>query len=127
MLASAGLAVGGSEWYVAELRRWRMVLFLKPYRVGDFITAQGVSGFVKEIMLFTTVLETYDGRTIFLPNSTISSSIIDNYSHAGSRRMEWRVGISYGDDFDVAKAAIMKIIDGEPRIFNKNNRTLNLR
>ncbi|MFI3319327.1 MAG: mechanosensitive ion channel domain-containing protein [Rikenellaceae bacterium] len=121
MLASAGLAVGMAlSGTLQNFAGGVMVLFLKPYRVGDFITAQDVSGFVKEIMLFTTVLETYDGRTIFLPNSTISSSIIDNYSHAGNRRLEWGVGMSYGDDFDVAKAAILAIIAAEPRIFQEH-------
>ncbi len=125
MLASAGLAVGMAlSGTLQNFAGGVMVLFLKPYRVGDYITAQDQSGTVKEILLFTTILETPDGRTIFLPNSTISSSIIDNYSHAGMRRVEWSVGISYGDDYNQAKAAIMEIINAEKRIINDTAKPL---
>ncbi len=123
MLASAGLAVGMAlSGTLQNFAGGVMVLFLKPYKVGDYITAQGQSGSVKEIMLFTTVLETPDGHTIFLPNSTISSSIIDNYTHAGERRVDWSVGISYGDDFDTVKEAIMEIINADKRIIQDPKR-----
>ncbi len=119
MLASAGLAIGMAlSGTLQNFAGGVMVLFLKPYRVGDYITAQDQSGTVREILLFTTILDTPDGRTIFLPNSTISSSIIDNYSHAGVRRAEWSVGISYGDDYAQAKEAIMEIVNAEKRIIN---------
>ncbi len=118
MLASAGLAVGMAlSGTLQNFAGGVMVLFLKPYRIGDYITAQGESGTVKEIMLFTTVLETPDRHTIFVPNSSISSSIIDNASYADTRRVDWSVGISYGDSVADARKAIIEILGEDKRIF----------
>ncbi len=123
MLASAGLAIGMAlSGTLQNFAGGVMILFLKPYKIGDYITAQGQSGHVREIMLFTTVLETYNGDTIFVPNSTISSSIIENYSHSGERRIVWTVGVSYGDDYDQVKAAILEILHADKRIINDPNR-----
>ncbi len=117
MLASAGLAVGMAlSGTLQNFAGGVMVLFLKPYRVGDYITAQGESGIVKEIMLFTTVLETYDRHTIFVPNSSISSSIIDNATFAETRRVDWSVGISYGDSVDLAREVAMEILKSDSRV-----------
>ena len=117
MLASAGLAIGMAlSGTLQNFAGGVMVLFLKPYKIGDYINAQGQSGYVREIMLFTTVLETYDGNRIFLPNSTISSSIIDNYSYAGVRRVVWQVSVSYGDDYDVIHKALMEMLLSDGRI-----------
>ncbi|MFI3282165.1 MAG: mechanosensitive ion channel family protein [Rikenellaceae bacterium] len=119
MLASAGLAVGMAlSGTLQNFAGGVMILFLKPYKVGDYIIAQGQAGTVQEIMLFTTVLETFNGDTIFVPNSTISSSIIENYTHSGERRIVWTVSVSYGDDYDVVKKAIMDILLADKRIMN---------
>lgn len=93
-----------------------MILLMKPYRVGDYITAQGQSGTVREIKLFSTVINTTDRRTIYIPNNVIATAIIDNYSTSDTRRVEWKIGISYGDDVDVARAAILGILAGDSRI-----------
>ncbi len=117
MLASAGLALGMAlSGTLQNFAGGAMVLFLKPYKVGDYVDVQGQSGYVREIMLFTTVLETYDGNRIFIPNGGISSSIIDNYSYAGLRRVVWRVSISYGDDIDAARKTILDMFKGDGRI-----------
>lgn len=79
-----------------------MILMMKPYRVGDYISAQGQSGTVREIKLFSTVITTTDNQTIYIPNNAIATAIIDNYTTAEQRRVDWTVGISYGDDVDVA-------------------------
>ncbi|MFI3302281.1 MAG: mechanosensitive ion channel family protein [Rikenellaceae bacterium] len=123
MLASAGLAVGMAlSGTLQNFAGGVMILFLKPYKVGDYIVAQGQAGYVHEIMLFTTVLDTFDGDTIFVPNSTISSSIIENISHSGDRRIVWNVSVSYGDDYDVVKSALMDIINADKRIINDPSR-----
>lgn len=96
-----------------------MILLLRPYRVGDFIEAQGQSGTVRDIRLFNTIITTGDNKTIIVPNNGISTSIINNYSAAPLRRVEWVVTISYGDDFENAKAAITEILTADSRI--KNN------
>ncbi len=119
MLASAGLAIGMAlSGTLQNFAGGIMILFLKPYRVGDYITAQGESGFVKEIMLFTTVLETPDRHTIFVPNSSISSAVIDNASFADTRRVDWSVGITYGDSVADARKVILEILASDDRIFN---------
>ncbi len=119
MLASAGLAIGMAlSGTLQNFAGGVMVLFLKPYKVGDYITSQDKSGVVKEIMLFTTVLETFDRHTIFVPNSAISSSIIDNATFAETRRVEWRFGITYGDSVDEVRKVILEIMAADKRILN---------
>lgn len=93
-----------------------MILVMKPYRVGDFIAAQGQSGFVREIKLFSTVITTTDNQTIYIPNNAIATAIIDNYSAAELRRVDWAISISYGDDFDAVRAAILEQLAADPRI-----------
>lgn len=96
-----------------------MILLMKPYRVGDYISAQGQSGTVREIKLFSTVITTTDNQTIYIPNNSIATAIIDNYSTAEQRRVEWTVGISYGDDVDVARAAILDILNADARVLKE--------
>lgn len=95
-----------------------MILLLRPYRVGDFISAQGQSGTVEEIMLFSTKITTVDKQTIYIPNSSISTSIIDNYSRSELRRVDVTVSISYGDDVDVAREAILEICKADARVLD---------
>ena len=93
-----------------------MILLMKPYRVGDFISAQGQSGTVREIKLFSTVITTGDNQTIYIPNNAIATAIIDNYSTADLRRVDWTIGISYGDDVDAARKALLEILASDTRI-----------
>lgn len=95
-----------------------MILLLRPYRVGDFISAQGQSGTVEEIMLFSTKIMTVDKQTIYIPNSSISTSIIDNYSHSELRRVDITVSISYGDDVDVAREAMLELCKADARVLD---------
>ena len=75
-----------------------MILLMKPYRIGDYISAQGQSGTVRDIKLFSTV--------------------IDNYSTSETRRVDWTVGISYGDDVDVARKAVLSMLAADPRVLS---------
>ena len=93
-----------------------MILLMKPYRVGDYISAQGQSGTVRDIKLFSTVITTADNQTIYIPNNSIATAIIDNYSMADLRRVDWSVGISYGDDVDVARKAVLAMLAADSRI-----------
>ena len=93
-----------------------MILLMKPYRVGDFISAQGQSGTVREIKLFSTVITTGDNQTIYIPNNVIATAIIDNYSTAETRRVDWTVSISYGDDVDTARTVILDLLARDGRI-----------
>ena len=96
-----------------------MILMMKPYRVGDYISAQGQSGTVREIKLFSTVITTNDNQTIYIPNNAIATAIIDNYTTAEQRRVDWTVGISYGDDVDVARETILAMLSADARILRE--------
>ena len=93
-----------------------MILLMKPYRVGDFISAQGQSGTVREIKLFSTVITTGDNQTIYIPNNSIATAIIDNYSTSETRRVDWTIGISYGDDVDAARRALLDLLAADSRV-----------
>jgi len=95
-----------------------MILLMKPYRIGDVISAQGQSGTVRDIKLFSTVITTADNQTIYIPNNSIATAIIDNYSTADLRRVDWTVGISYGDDVDVARKAVLSMLAADPRVLS---------
>lgn len=96
-----------------------MILMMKPYRVGDYISAQGQSGTVREIKLFSTVITTTDNQTIYIPNNAIATAIIDNYTTAEQRRVDWTLGISYGDDVDVARETILAMLAADARILRE--------
>ncbi len=96
-----------------------MLLVVKPYRVGDYITAQGQSGTVQEIKLFSTVITTVDNQTIYIPNNVIATSIIDNYSTAPTRRVDWDLSISYGDDVATARRVILDLLKSDERILTE--------
>ena len=117
LFASAGLAIGMAlSGTLQNFAGGVMVLLFKPYRVGDFIEAQGQSGTVKEIQLFNTVLNTADNKTILVPNGSLSTGIINNYSREARRRVDWTFGIGYGDDYDFAKATLAELLDADSRV-----------
>ena len=119
IFASAGLAVGMAlSGTLQNFAGGVILLLLRPYRIGDFITAQGQSGTVKAIGLFSTQLSTPDNRIIYVPNSAISSSIVDNYSQPTTRRVDWKVSISYGDDIDVVRKEILAMLAQDKRVLN---------
>ena len=120
IFASAGLAVGMAlSGTLQNFAGGVMILILKPYRVGDYIEAQGQSGTVKEIRLFNTVLNTTDNKTIIIPNGGISTGIVNNYSKEERRRVDWLFGIAYGDDYDQAKAILSELLDKDPRVLKE--------
>lgn len=111
IFASAGLAVGMAlSGTLQNFAGGVLILFLKPFKVGDFIEAQGFSGSVKEISLFSTLLNTLDNKMVIIPNGSLSTSPINNYSKESTRRVEWVVGVAYGTDFDRAKSVIEDIL-----------------
>ncbi len=117
IFASAGLAIGMAlSGTLQNFAGGVVLLLLRPYKVGDYITSQGQSGTVAEIGLFQTRIQTSDNRTIYIPNNAISSSIIDNYTQSDTRRINWSVAISYGDDVDVARAEIMRLLTADARV-----------
>ncbi|MCH5330688.1 MAG: mechanosensitive ion channel [Alistipes sp.] len=119
LFASATLAIGMAlSGTMQNFAGGVMILLLKPYRVGDYISAQGQSGTVTEIMLFSTKIQTTDNQTIYIPNSSIATAIIDNYSAAELRRVDITVGISYGDSVEAARQAILELCREDGRILS---------
>ena len=93
-----------------------LILILKPYKVGDYIEAQGFAGTVKEVLMFNTVITTPDNKTIMIPNGVLSTGSINNYSVQPMRRVDWSLSIQYGDDFETASAAIKEILNSDGRV-----------
>lgn len=117
LLGAAGLAVGMAlSGTLQNFAGGVIILLLKPFKVGDFITAQGFSGVVKEIHVFVTVLTTPDNKTILVPNGGLSNGSITNFTAQPTRRVDWTFGIAYGDDYDQAKSFILKLIAEDQRI-----------
>lgn len=117
ILGAAGLAVGMAlSGTLQNFAGGVMILIFKPFKVGDVINAQGYTGAVSEIQIFNTILKTPDNKTIIIPNGGLSNSSMVNYSTEALRRVDWTVGIGYGDDADKARAVIKKMCDDDARI-----------
>lgn len=117
LFASAGVAIGMAlSGTLQNFAGGVLILLLKPYRVGDYIEVQGYAGTVTEIQIFSTIINTYDNKSIIIPNGGLSTGSINNWSREDYRRVDWSVGISYGDSFDVAQKAIMDILQSEPDV-----------
>lgn len=117
LFASAGLAIGMAlSGTLQNFAGGVVLLILRPYKVGDYIEAQGQSGTVVSIGLFSTCLKTADHQTIYVPNNTIATSIIDNYSQSETRRVDWTLSIAYGDDVDVARREILAMLKADDRV-----------
>lgn len=109
-----GMALSGSLQNVAG---GIIILFFKPFRVGDTIkTASGDSGVVKRILIFTTELHTFDNQVVFLPNGALSGGVITNLSRGTNRRTDLSVGIAYGDNVAAARLAILQVLTRDVRV-----------
>ncbi len=116
LLGAAGLAVGlALQGTLQNIAAGIMLLFLRPFRVGDYIDAEGLSGTVGEIGLFTTEMRTYQGIYLEVPNAKLWNRAILNYSRVEARRLDIVVGISYGDDIDKAQAALLDLMTSDSR------------
>ena len=120
LLASAGVAIGMAlSGNLQNLAGGLIVLLFKPYKVGDWIEAQGVSGSVAEIQIMHTLLTTVDNKVVYVPNGAMSSGTIINYSRKETRRIEWIVGVDYGEDIDKVKNIIDILIAADERILKE--------
>lgn len=119
ILGAAGLAVGlALQGSLANFAGGVLVLLFKPYKVGDFVEAQGIGGTVKEIQIFNTIINTPDNKRIIVPNGAISNGIITNYSAEPTRRVDFVFGIGYGDNIAKAKDVIKGLVEKDERIFD---------
>jgi small conductance mechanosensitive channel len=116
LLASAGVAIGiALSGNLSNFAGGILILLFKPFKVGDFITAQGVSGTVVEIQIFHTILNGPDNIRQYIPNGSLSSGVVTNFN-VDKRRVEWIFGVDYGEDYDTVKAVIGRILAKESRL-----------
>lgn len=122
LFASAGVAVGMAlSGTLQNFAGGVLILLLKPYRVGDYIEASGYAGTVREIQIFSTIINTADNKSIIIPNGGLSTGSINNWSRQKHRRVDWTVGVAYGTDFQRARTIILEILASNPDVLDGNS------
>ena len=119
LLAAGGMAIGMAlSGTVSNFAGGLMILVFKPFKAGDFISAQGFSGTVKEVSIVNTKMVTPDNREIIIPNGALSNGNIDNYSAKPIRRLDLELHMAYGTDADKCIAAILEILKADARVLD---------
>ena len=117
VLGAAGFAVGFAlQGSLSNFAAGVMLLVFRPFRIGDFVDAAGVSGVVRELRLFTTVLTTPDNIRVIVPNGKIFGDTIKNFTAEDLRRVDMVVGIGYGSPIDKAKRLMAELLAADPRV-----------
>ena len=117
ILGAAGLAIGlALKDSLGNFASGVMLILFRPFRVGDYVTAGGVSGTVQQIDIFSTILKTPDNQKIIVPNSSITADVITNVNAETTRRIDLQVGIGYDDDIYEAKAVLEDLVRSDSRI-----------
>lgn len=120
LLASAGVAIGMAlSGNLQNFAGGLIVLLFRPFKVGDWIEAQGVSGSVREIQIFHTILQTADNKVIYVPNGALSSGTVVNYSREELRRVDWVFGVEYGSDYDHVAGVLNRLLAADKRILTE--------
>ncbi len=119
LLASAGVAVGMAlSGNLSNFAGGLIILLFRPYKVGDYVEALGAQGTVKAIQIFHTVLVTVDNKVIHIPNGSMSSGVVTNYSTMEKRRVDLTYGVEYDTDFQKVKQVLDDIFAHDERILN---------
>ncbi len=114
VLGAAGIAIGlALQGTLSNVAAGLMLLLLRPFKIGDWVEAADISGTVREIGLFTTVIDTFDNVYISIPNSSIWTSKITNHARYGTRRLDLDIGIGYGSSLDAAEKALLSLADDD--------------
>ena len=122
ILGAAGLAVGMAlQGTLQNFAGGVIILILKPYKVGDFIEQGGTSGVVKEIQIFSTIIQTVDNKTIIVPNTQLATGTLTNYTRANKRRVDIPVGIAYGSDVEQARRVLLDLANAHPDVFKEGD------
>lgn len=117
VLGAAGLAIGlALQGSLSNFAGGVLIIIFRPFKVGDFIDAQGHSGTVNDIQIFNTVLKTPDNKTIIIPNGGLANASVVNYSVEPQRRVDMTFGIGYNDDITKAKKVLNDLIAADERI-----------
>ena len=120
LIGAAGLAVGLSlQGSLANFAAGILLIIFRPFRVGDWIDASGVSGYVEDIELLTTILRTLDNRTVVIPNRKLTDDNIINYSTRGILRLDLVVGVAYDADLKQVKTVIHQVLEDDDRILSQ--------
>ena len=120
VLAAAGFAIGlALQGSLANFAGGVLILIFKPFKVGDFIEAQGHMGTVNMIEILTTTLKTPDNKTIIIPNGPLSNGSVINFSTEKTRRVDMTFGISYSDDIDKAQSILEKLVKADKRVLKE--------
>lgn len=121
LLAAGGMAIGMAlSGTVSNFAGGIMILAFKPFKVGDFINAQGYSGTVQSVSIVNTKVLTTDNRLVVIPNGALSNGNIDNYTALPLRRLDIEVNVEYGTDADRCIELLNRIISEEPRIIDSS-------
>jgi len=119
IFGAAGLAVGlALQGSLSNFAAGVLIVLFRPYKVGDWVEAAGISGAVEQVQILTTVLKTGDNKQIIVPNSQIMDSIITNYSANDTRRVDMVVGVSYDDDLDKVRKTVEELVAADDRILD---------
>ena len=117
LLAAGGMAIGMAlSGTVQNFAGGIMLLAFKPFKVGDFIEAQGYSGTVSEMSIVSTKIVTTDNRVVSLPNGALSNGTINNFSRKPIRRVEWKISMEYGTDSDACMALLLQLLKEDKRV-----------
>jgi len=119
ILGAAGLAIGlALQGSLSNFASGVLIVMFRPYKVGDFVEAAGISGVVEEVQILTTVLKTGDNKKVIVPNGQIMDSVITNYSANDQRRVDMVVGVSYDDDLDKVRSTLEQLVAADERILD---------
>jgi small conductance mechanosensitive channel len=117
LLASAGVAIGlALSGNLQNFAGGLVILLFKPYKVGDWVEGQGVSGTVREVQIFHTILTSIDNKVIYVPNGAMSSGVVTNYNTQPTRRVEWVMGVDYGVDYEFVQQVTLDVLSADKRI-----------
>jgi len=117
IIGAAGLAVGlALQGNIANFGAGVVLLFLRPFKVGDFVEAGGAVGIIDTIGIFNTTFKTGDNRVIIVPNSNIIGGNITNYSREAIRRIDLVIGVGYEDDLKFVKSTLEEILANHPKV-----------
>lgn len=117
ILASMGLAIGMAlSGQLQNLAGGVIIVLTRPFTIGHFIHTQDVEGTVKAVTLFHTVITTPENKTIYIPNGVLSNNVITNFNSAGTRRVEWIIGIDYAADVNKALELLKRLVEQDPNI-----------
>ena len=127
IIGAAGLAIGlALQGSLSNFAGGALIMIFKPIKVGDLIEAQGELGVVKEIQIFTTLLNTPTNKLVIIPNGALSNGNITNYSAEGKLRVDLTIGVSYDADIKETKEVLMNVLTSNPKVLQDPAPTVNV-